>query len=84
MSWLTEPLPFYNFTIHTSGSNHKPLKSVAHESSQTMAVLGNTSGVEICWARTMRTVAAPQQLAEQVVRQIDFVEGGGETLSFII
>ena len=43
--------PIYNFTIHTSGSNHKPLKSVAHESSQTMAVLGNTSGVKICWAR---------------------------------
>ena len=42
--------PIYNFTIHTSGSNHKPLKSVAHESSQTMAVLGNTSGVKICWA----------------------------------
>ena len=39
------------FTIHTSGSNHKPLKSVAHESSQTMAVLGNTSVVKICWAQ---------------------------------
>ena len=33
---------------------------------------------------TMRTVPEPQQLPEQVVRQIDFVEGGGGTLSFII
>ena len=34
---------------------------------------------------TMRTVPVPQQLPEQVVRQIDFVEGGGGgTLSFII
>ena len=49
--------PSYNFTIHTSGSNHKPLKSVAHESSQTMAV-GNTSGVWICWARDNENCAS--------------------------
>ena len=80
--------PIYNFTIHTSGSNHKPLKSVAHESSQTMAVQWGIR-VECRYVgygtmRTVATVAVPQQLAEQVVRQIDFVEGGGETLSFII
>ena len=58
VSWLTQNhSPSYNFTIHTSGSNHKPLKSVAHESSQTI-VVGNKSGVWICWARDNENCAS--------------------------